>query len=593
MTWLSHNMLTPGPRDRLMVLAVHPDDETLGAGGLLQRALAVGASVRVVFVTSGDNNPWPQRLIERRWSIRTEDRLRWGHKRELEAIAALETLGLGVAHAVFLGLPDQGVTRLLTRDHGRASARLGAEIEAWGPTHLVVPAPQDVHPDHNGVAVLASLALDDLPSKCLRPQVLTYMVHGEAEPQTPSRWLSLNESELVRKREAILRHVTQVAFGRRRFLGYARRQESFFAMPDGDAFETRHPVTQVTLEADEVRICLRLGPMLRRFGKPVLELLATGAIGVTHARLALDAGNEAAVFDETGTEIGRAQLRRDDGVIELRLPADLFPQIDRLYLKLVRRWGFFDHAGWRFAALRSQPRLRASVVGIIPCYNVADFCEQVVLQAVRHVDRLLVIDDGSTDGTSEVLARLAAAMPERVGLITFAENHGKGVGLMAGFCEALNRFDFDTLVTLDGDGQHPPQEIPRIAAAVAAGADMAIGGRDLGRMPARSKLGNTTVSSLLRWRYPHAPADTQSGLRGFSRAFAGEILRKVSGSRYETELQMLLLALSQQRNIVSVPIPTIYIDNNRSSKFRPVTDSIRILYALLGWELNHSHRFKP
>ena len=53
------------------------------------------------------------------------------------------------------------------------------------------------------------------------------------------------------------------------------------------------------------------------------------------------------------------------------------------------------------------------------------------------------------------------------------------------------------------------------------------------------------------------------------------------------------LALSQRRNLTTVAIPTIYIDNNRSSKFRPVTDSVRILYALLGWELHHSHRFKP
>jgi len=64
-----------------------------------------------------------------------------------------------------------------------------------------------------------------------------------------------------------------------------------------------------------------------------------------------------------------------------------------------------------------------------------------------------------------------------------------------------------------------------------------------------------------------------------------EIVRHVSGSRYETEFQILLLALSQRRRLTTVTIPTIYIDNNRSSKFRPVTDSLRIFRALVKWRL--------
>jgi hypothetical protein len=65
-------------------------------------------------------------------------------------------------------------------------------------------------------------------------------------------------------------------------------------------------------------------------------------------------------------------------------------------------------------------------------------------------------------------------------------------------------------------------------------------------------------------------------------------VRAVPGSRYETEFQILLLALSRQQRIASVTIPTIYIDNNRSSKFRPLTDSVRIAHALIRWRLSHA-----
>ena len=77
-------------RDRILILAPHPDDESLAAGGLIQRAVKVGAKVRVLFATDGDNNPWPQRFLERKVQISLTDRARWGRRRRKEALAALE-----------------------------------------------------------------------------------------------------------------------------------------------------------------------------------------------------------------------------------------------------------------------------------------------------------------------------------------------------------------------------------------------------------------------------------------------------------------------------------------------------------------------
>jgi hypothetical protein len=106
--------------------------------------------------------------------------------------------------------------------------------------------------------------------------------------------------------------------------------------------------------------------------------------------------------------------------------------------------------------------------------------------------------------------------------------------------------------------------------------------RQFGAMPLRSRLGNTITRALLQRIHPTSPYDTQSGLRALDRSFVTEVVKVVRGGRYETELGMLLLAFQQQRQISTVPIPTIYLNGNRSSHFRPIADSLRIYRMLLG-----------
>ncbi len=104
--------MLPNPVEwkRVMVFAPHPDDETLATGGLLQQIVAAGGAARVIFATDGDNNPWPQRVIEHRWQLEAADRARWGARRRAEALAALACLGVSANHTRFLGYPDQGLT---------------------------------------------------------------------------------------------------------------------------------------------------------------------------------------------------------------------------------------------------------------------------------------------------------------------------------------------------------------------------------------------------------------------------------------------------------------------------------------------------
>jgi LmbE family N-acetylglucosaminyl deacetylase len=126
-----------------MFVAPHPDDESLAAGVLLQRAAHAGAAIRVLYATDGDNNPWPQRALERSWRIGPRDRTRWGRLRRREARAALHKLAIDRGDAQFLGLPDQGLTDLLTRERDATSALLRDAVVAWRPSVLLIPTITD------------------------------------------------------------------------------------------------------------------------------------------------------------------------------------------------------------------------------------------------------------------------------------------------------------------------------------------------------------------------------------------------------------------------------------------------------------------
>jgi LmbE family N-acetylglucosaminyl deacetylase len=583
-------MLNLQKEDRLLILAVHPDDETLATGGLIQQALAAGAEVRVVFVTDGDNNPWPQRYIERRWRIDHTDRARWGQIRRQEALAALAILGVHPQNAGFLGFLDQGLTALLTTDAKPIINRLITEITDWQPSVLVGSALQDHHPDHNALAVLVDLALEQLPNQGKRPLLLTYLVHGQEASSAIPYAINLTEQQVDHKRRAILCHATQTALSRRRFLRYAQAQEIYFSPGLAGRYQAMHPIYEVSPEAHMLNIGVRLPGLQHRLGESTLYLIAEHALRHTQLKMKLNGDTGYAEIRECdGNIVGQANMRVKGSLVEVGIPLELVAGARSVYLKLERRWGLFDAAGWRQAMINPRAtRPAVGTVGIIPCYDVEDYCEPVILQAINYVDHLILIDDGSTDGTADILARLALLLPERISVITFPRNKGKGVGLIAGFCEALNRFDFQALVTLDADGQHPPAEIPHLIQTLESGAEMAIGERRVEDMPGRSRLGNTLATGAIQWLYPLAPTDTQSGLRAFTQAFVQDVVRMVAGSRYETEFQILLLALSQQRHIATVSIPTIYIDNNRSSKFRPIADSLRIMHALIRWRLSRN-----
>jgi len=215
------NSLALAASDRLLILAPHPDDESIATGGLIQVAREVGAPVRVIVLTDGDNNPWPQRWIEKRWHIDAAARARWGARRREEARAAMRVLGLEPHDALFFGLPDLGLTDLLMRNDQTVIESLRAASDDFDPTILVMPALSDRHPDHSAAYILACLALQRARTS---PRLLSFAVHGGTAGGVV---LPLSSAQRETKANAIRAHTTQVRLSGRRFLSYAAGDETF------------------------------------------------------------------------------------------------------------------------------------------------------------------------------------------------------------------------------------------------------------------------------------------------------------------------------------------------------------------------------
>lgn len=224
-----------------------------------------------------------------------------------------------------------------------------------------------------------------------------------------------------------------------------------------------------------------------------------------------------------------------------------------------------------------------NVVAIIPCYNVEQYCEQVIEETLQQVAFLILVDDGSTDRTGAILQQILQKKRDRMHLIVFPKNRGKGEAILEGMKYAMQNTSFDVLITLDSDGQHLPSEIPKLVSHVAQGANLVIGCRQFDQMPFRSRFANTIISFLLHCIFVNAPNDTQSGFRAFTPKFVQQIVAKVTGSRYEMEFRCLLLALHENYKTECCPIQTIYLDKNRSSHFLKMKDSIRILKVFFNY----------
>jgi glycosyltransferase involved in cell wall biosynthesis len=235
---------------------------------------------------------------------------------------------------------------------------------------------------------------------------------------------------------------------------------------------------------------------------------------------------------------------------------------------------------------------RPSICCVIPCYNVAAHCADVLRMAVSVADEVIAINEGSEDETGGILREAAAENKDRLRVISFVHNRGRGVALLTGFRYAVERLHFDLLIILDGDGQYEAGDVQRFARTfVEEGADIVLGDRTSakGSMPFWSRVGNRIAAALLRMRYRGRPWDVLCGFRAVSRGFAEEMVSILRGGRFETEIHMLRLALELGKKISRVPLETARPVKPSSSDYRRIADGLRILRALCSFR----RRFHP
>ncbi len=213
------------------------------------------------------------------------------------------------------------------------------------------------------------------------------------------------------------------------------------------------------------------------------------------------------------------------------------------------------------------------VVAVIPAFNEERFIASVVISALRYADRIIVVDDGSTDGTA-MMARMAGAE-----VVQRAENGGKGQALNAGFARALD-FAPDAIVTLDGDAQHDPAEIPNLVQPILAGdADVVIGSRFLqtrSRIPRWRRVGQHTLTAITNRASGMATTDSQSGYRAFNALALASLHFETAGLAMESEMQFILRRSTLR--ISEVPISVQYRDGNKRN---PVVHGLAIVDSIL------------
>ena len=215
------------------------------------------------------------------------------------------------------------------------------------------------------------------------------------------------------------------------------------------------------------------------------------------------------------------------------------------------------------------------VVAVIPAYNEELTIGSMILKAKRHVDRVIVVDDGSGDATAEV-AELAGAE-----VIRLKKNYGKAHALMRGF-ERARDLNPRAVVMLDADGQHDPEEIPLIVAPVLKGeADLLIGSRFLNnhsRIPKYRMFGQKILNIFTNLSSNHKTTDSQSGFRALSIRALENIDFDSDG--YSIESYMIAHFSSRGLKIKEVPISVNY-DVPKKHKNNPFVHGITVLNDLV------------
>ena len=219
---------------------------------------------------------------------------------------------------------------------------------------------------------------------------------------------------------------------------------------------------------------------------------------------------------------------------------------------------------------------------VIPSLDPDEHLSATVGAAIEAgVREVILVDDGSRPERRHYFTELVRR-PEVI-LLTHETNQGKGAALKTAFAWFLaNRPNRTGVVTADSDGQHTIEDILSCGKELDAGEPVVVlGCRDFSRkdVPLRSRIGNRLTSLVFRLLFGMSVSDTQTGLRAIPARYVKPLMA-AKGARYEFETNMLLLMGSLKIPFREIAIQTIYLEQNQSSHFRPIRDSLRV-YGLI------------
>ncbi len=210
---------------------------------------------------------------------------------------------------------------------------------------------------------------------------------------------------------------------------------------------------------------------------------------------------------------------------------------------------------------------------VIPAYNEEKHLRKVIQATRKFVSSIIVVDDGSKDGTSQI------AKEEKVLLLKNVINLGKGAALRNGCDYALSK-GASKIVVLDADGQHDPEKIPEFLNALEE-SQVVFGYRQLSeKMPFILKFGNWFINLMTKFLYKVDLKDTQCGFR----AFTAEAYNKIRwmAPDYSMESEMISKVGKNKLKYAQIPIQTIYLDKYKGTT---VLDGIIIVFKMMMWRI--------
>lgn len=222
--------------------------------------------------------------------------------------------------------------------------------------------------------------------------------------------------------------------------------------------------------------------------------------------------------------------------------------------------------------------LTRPLAALIPALNAAPSIGDVVRGTREVIDVVIVVDDGSKDQTA------ARARESGAEVIVHPKNLGKGAALRSGFAHIWD-LGFEGVVTLDADGQHLPEEIPKMFDSWESGADLVLGTRDhlFDEMARIRRTSNRVSSRLISFAAGLTLPDIQTGFRIYSRDLVEST--GFPENRFEAESAVVVRAAQGNFKISTVPINLGFSDGRCTSHYRPVVDSLRIARAVISARL--------